>query len=146
MSTSFIGPCRRSPELSSPASVRHPTPASQFSHPRPTLTSRPANHECTGSQAFVIGPRRGKIVGATEMTSATADRRFVGQRSTSFNTLFVHRPLCQVRRYAEEGRTRDPLVQGGVWSLQDHRYDGRRSVTSDSSPGPVASLTFLNRY
>ena len=45
--SSVPGPRRRSPELSSPASIRHPTPVSQYSHPHPMPISHPTDRERT---------------------------------------------------------------------------------------------------
>lgn len=41
------------------------------------------------ASTFIIGPRRGKIAGATGTISVTADHHFEGQRSTLFDALFI---------------------------------------------------------
>ena len=50
----FIGPRRRSLKHSSPASVRHPTPVSQYSHPHPMPTSCPTTHERTDDRPMLL--------------------------------------------------------------------------------------------
>lgn len=41
------------------------------------------------ASTFIIGPRRGKISGATGTVSVMADHHFEGQRSTLFDALFI---------------------------------------------------------
>jgi catalase len=41
------------------------------------------------ASTFIIGPRRGKIAGATGTTWIMADHHFEGQRSTLFDALFI---------------------------------------------------------
>lgn len=55
------------------------------------------------ASTFIIGPRRGKISGATGTTSVMADHHFEGQRSTLFDALFV----------APGSRSAETLVKNG---------------------------------
>lgn len=56
------------------------------------------------ASTFVIGPRRGKISGATGMTSVMADHHFEGQRSTLFDALFIAPGSKSAQTLERDGR------------------------------------------
>jgi len=56
------------------------------------------------ASTFIIGPRRGKISGATGATSVMADHHFEGQRSTLFDALFIAPGSKSANTLTKDGR------------------------------------------
>ena len=56
------------------------------------------------ASTFIIGPRRGKVTGATETTSLVADHHFEGQRSTLFDALFIAPGVKSAEMLKKDGR------------------------------------------
>ena len=56
------------------------------------------------ASTFIIGPRRGKISGATGTTSVMADHHFEGQRSTLFDALFIPPGAKSAETLKKDGR------------------------------------------
>ena len=60
--------------------------------------------ELGSASTFVIGPRRGRIAGATGTTSIMADHHFEGQRSTLFDALFIAPGAKSAETLKKDGR------------------------------------------
>jgi len=56
------------------------------------------------ASTFIIGPRRGKIIGATGTVSVMADHHFEGQRSTLFDALFIAPGSKSAETLRKDGR------------------------------------------
>lgn len=56
------------------------------------------------ASTFIIGPRRGKISGASGTTSVMADHHFEGQRSTLFDALFIAPGSKSAETLKKDGR------------------------------------------
>lgn len=56
------------------------------------------------ASTFIIGPRRGKISGASGTTSVVADHHFEGQRSTLFDALFIAPGSKSAETLKKDGR------------------------------------------